>query len=1223
MSVSIACPNPDCRKPVPVTPDSKGGTVSCKHCGKSFRVRSPAGGNQSSGDRDTQQEAAITTQSKADAKPTVTPRPKGAPERIGRFEVRARLGAGAFGTVYRAYDAQLDREVALKVPQAGSLESKKTIERFLREAKAAARLRHPHIVAVHESGADGEHYYIATEFIAGQTLAQAIDDESLGFRAAAQIVRELAEALNYAHELGIVHRDVKPANVMVDEQGKSHLMDFGLAHRQDVTTKLTRAGAVLGTPAYMAPEQAAGQSGKPLPASDQYSVGVVLYELLCGKLPFEGPAQIVLFNVIQTEPPSPRSIYAKVPLDLETICLKAMAKRPQDRYASCQELANDLRRWLEDEPIRARRVGVAERLVRWTRRNPVIASLGALAVLCLFGVAVAASVGLVMALRAHSADAARLQEEQARVQAEIARAEEEEAARAARESQKEAVAETERQKKAHEAELARQAAEKSRREKEVAEERRRRFPYAADMRAAFEAWENRDPPRVHSLLERHRPAAGQDDLRGFEWYYLWRAYKSSAAGLRRHPAPVTGMAFALGGKALAYACADGSTWLWKPSELTPIALSEQTRRASCVAITSDGRGIFTGGDQSIRKSSVSTFDDKVQNDAQHVHANPKNLTLHALGIASDSQFAFAVYSDRSLRILQLIQGFTGQEAKEHRVYTLAPLAGDPNEDLVVAFASGTIAFGSTNLVVLHEVRSFNAIKKGEKDYRGETAFNPVPVKGHVGRITCLALSGDGKWIAVGGDGGKVKVVEAATGKVWSTLAGHTLRATAVAFSPDGRRVATGSKDQSVRLWDAATGKEQAVVTKHPGGITALAFSPDGKVLASASEDGTSRLSNVSTAHEDSAVQEMTVAPVIPEGYSTAYSLDRPPATIGVAFSPADNTLLAARTINRQRNAALVYDLEIWRWDATKVQPRSVIPKDSYWDLESATFSPDGKMVAAIDNTGAKPRALLWDVATGKERANLEGKTGVCTALAFSADGKWLAVGNKQPAASSGVFENRVAFWHMQTGQFHSLAVQIEAVGDRLYIHALAFSPAAQTLATGHRDGAVRLWDLSTAKAVATLKGHKAAVIGVAFAADGKTLASGSQDGSVKLWDTVTGQEQATLEGHTEEVKALTFLRDGRSLATGSKDGTVRLWDPITGQLRMTLAVPRNQHGADGYLIGKDSAGKPRQMVPVNAVAFSPDGRSLAAALADVTVRLWRAATDAQATAPDTQAGAKQ
>jgi tRNA A-37 threonylcarbamoyl transferase component Bud32 len=448
MTVSVACPNPDCRKPVPVTPEIKGGTVACKHCGKSFRAQSPAGGKQTSSDQETQQSAAITTQCKADAKPNVTPRPRGAPERIGRFEVRARLGAGAFGTVYRAYDAQLDREVALKVPQEGSLESKKTIERFLREAKAAARLRHPHIVAVHESGADGEHYYIATEFIAGQTLAQAIDEESLGFRAAAQIVRELAEALHYAHELGIVHRDVKPANVMVDEQGKSHLMDFGLAHRQDVTTKLTRAGAVLGTPAYMAPEHAAGQTGKPLPASDQYSLGVVLYELLCGKLPFEGPAQIVLFNVIQTEPPSPRSIYAKVPLDLETICLKAMAKRSQDRYASCQELANDLRRWLEDEPIRARRVGVAERLVRWTKRNPVIASLAALAVVCLFGVAVAASVGLVMAVLAHSADTARLQEqqgrlqeEQARLQAEKARAEEEEAAREARESQKEAVAE--------------------------------------------------------------------------------------------------------------------------------------------------------------------------------------------------------------------------------------------------------------------------------------------------------------------------------------------------------------------------------------------------------------------------------------------------------------------------------------------------------------------------------------------------------------------------------------------------------------------------------------------------------------------------------------------------------------------------------------------------------------------------------------------------------------
>jgi serine/threonine protein kinase len=184
------------------------------------------------------------------------------------------------------------------------------------------------------------------------------------------VVRDLAEALAYAHGLGIVHRDVKPANIMLDERAQPHLMDFGLAHRHDAA-QLTHEGAILGTPAYMAPEQAQGQTGEPLPASDQYSLGVVLYELLCGQRPFSGPPEVVLYNAIHTEPPAPRTHRPNLPRDLETVCLKAMAKPPHDRYSTCQELADDLRRWLEGDAVRARRLGYAERVVRWCRREPV------------------------------------------------------------------------------------------------------------------------------------------------------------------------------------------------------------------------------------------------------------------------------------------------------------------------------------------------------------------------------------------------------------------------------------------------------------------------------------------------------------------------------------------------------------------------------------------------------------------------------------------------------------------------------------------------------------------------------------------------------------------------------------------------------------------------------------------------------------------------------------
>jgi len=298
------------------------------------------------------------------------------------------LGSGAFGTVYRAHDPQLNREVALKVPQAGTLDGPEAVERFLREARAAANLRHPHIVPVFDAGRDGEHHYIASAFIEGQTLARALEG-GIDCRAAAAVVRDLAEALAHAHGLGVVHRDVKPANIMVDGQGQAHLMDFGLAHRQDEAVRLTQEGAVMGTPAYMAPEQA---QGSPVPASDQYSLGVVLYELLTGQTPFSGPPQVVLFNVLQKEPPPPRAVKPSVPRDLETICLKALAKRPEQRYADCQELADDLGRWLEDRPIRARRLGSVERVARWFRREPALAWTATAAAAALLLLAVALTV---------------------------------------------------------------------------------------------------------------------------------------------------------------------------------------------------------------------------------------------------------------------------------------------------------------------------------------------------------------------------------------------------------------------------------------------------------------------------------------------------------------------------------------------------------------------------------------------------------------------------------------------------------------------------------------------------------------------------------------------------------------------------------------------------------------------------------------------------------------
>ena len=427
--------------------------------------------------------------------------------RFGDYELLAVIARGGMGVVYRARQRSLGRIVALKLIRAGEFASPDESRRFQLEAAATAQFDHPHIVAIYEVGEHGGQQFFSMQFMDGGVLKACREDGELRMDApaAARLVAKVAHAVHYAHQHGILHRDLKPGNILLDRAGEPHVSDFGLAKRADSSFDLTLSGAILGTPSYLSPEQAAGQSKRITIAADVYGLGSILYELLTGHPPFAAATPLATLRQVMEDPPKrPSRLRARVDRDLETICLKCLEKDPAHRYAAAGALAEDLERWLRHEPIRARPAPVWEYVLKWARRKPALAAL-----LILAAVAPALIIAVLLLSQA------RLHQAQAR------------------------------------------ATEERNKARQLAEQTRCNL-YAADMFSVHLALQSTQRILAPRTLAQYLPQPDQPEVRGFEWRWLWQQARGDArVVLPAHSNDVTTVAFAPNGRWLASAGHDG------------------------------------------------------------------------------------------------------------------------------------------------------------------------------------------------------------------------------------------------------------------------------------------------------------------------------------------------------------------------------------------------------------------------------------------------------------------------------------------------------------------------------------------------------------------------------------------------------------------------------------------------------------------------------------------
>jgi WD40 repeat protein len=1063
---------------------------------------------------------------------TELPRPA-----VPGFEIDRELGRGGMGVVYLAQQTKLHRPVALKMILAGAHASPQDRDRFRIEAQAAAQLQHPNIVQIYEIGEADGHPYLALEYVPGNGLDEHLTGTPWPPREAAQLIEPLARAIHHAHEKGIIHRDLKPANILVVSGGLASgewseakpltthhsrrtickITDFGLAKQIQEAEKRkagpTQTGTVMGTPSYIAPEQARGQTGSVGPEADVYALGAILYELLTGRPPFRGETPLdTVLQVMSQEPVPPHRLQPKVPRDLEVICLKCLEKDPSRRYDTALALAEDLRRFLEHKPIVARPASAPMWLLKWARRRPAAASMVVMTIL----VAVAALVTSVAVNFQLNAAAERERQQKLDLQTAYDGAERERL----------------------NAEKARKDADERTKEAENERKESQSTLYALQL-AQISALSERDPHRALQMLQ--DPRRCPEKMRDFTWGYLHRICQRERPFLAGDSDTIGALAFAPSGSVLVSADWQGKLRIWQPQtgRLVRPPIPAHNGPIPALAFSADGKWLATAGsDMTVKLWSVEYAPlgmgllPGMVNPLPDLHERATLVghrgQVRCLAFSPNSKMLATGGGDWTIRLWDLARFPEGGMNPSMRTLT-----GHTNAVLSLAFSSDglTLASGSEDRTI--RLWDLKELPKKKLPVPWETLI------GHTDAVVAVAFSPDGKTLASGSslNDQSLRLWDVARRQERARLKGHTRAVFAVAFSPDGQTLATGSVDQTIRLWDPTTGRERTVLLGHTAQILTLAFSPDNRLLASGGSDRVVRLWDLDEHREDTEQLEAKgkLGPIrfAPDASSLCYADDAHLKEMRIGSTanssmPGHSGAIRLLAVGGQGHlASYGVDQTVRIWQHGKL----VRTMTGYPAVRALAISPNGTLLAIADE---HRNVQLWDIQSGARITVFTEDVGVASVLAFSSDGRYLASGGR---------DRIIRVWDTaKKALFRTLTDHVHE------IHALAFAPNKNrlALASGSARGDVLLWDLSEHPGVDNptkliLTGHADTISALVFTPDGKTLASGSRDRTIKLWDAHTGQERATLTGHTEHLQDLAFAADNSLLASVTSDGTIKLW----------------------------------------------------------------------------------